>query len=146
MKVTLTAQEVGQAAMVGIRRRYASIRRSDTMVAKSHWEVDIVGALGECAVAKALGLYWSPDVNVFKVPDVGSLHVRSTKLKNGSLIIRPDDPDGTYILAVGEINEFNVAGFIESEDAKKPKFWKTDEPPAWFVPQAALRDIREIAA
>lgn len=147
MNVTLSAQEVAAGAMVGVRRRYTSTRRVDTANQGKSWDTDIVGALGECAVAKAVGLYWSPDVNVFAIPDVGdSIHVRSTNRSNGCLIIRPDDPDGVYVLAVGEVKDWRVCGWISSDEGKTERFWRTDrgDPHAWWVPQSALRSIGEL--
>jgi hypothetical protein len=120
------------------------LQRNNKVIAlnKSKWEIDMIGALGECAVAKATGLYWSPDVNVFKVPDVGAdLHVRTTNLSTGRLIIRERDPDGIYVLAVGELDEFIIHGWIHSDEAKHPKFWRTD---AWWIPQNALHPLSEI--
>lgn len=147
MIVKLSGPEVFAAGMVGIRRRYASINRAETMIAKSHWDVDIIGALGECAVAKATGFYWSPDVNVFKVPDVGEdLHVRTTMHKGGNLLIRERDLDGVYVLAVGETNTFNVCGWIHTDDAKTDEFWRTDkgDPNAWWIPQSKLHPIETL--
>ncbi len=147
MNVTLSAQEVAAGAMVGVRRRYTSTKRIDTANQGKSWDTDIVGALGECAVAKAVGQYWSPDVNVFAIPDVGdSLHVRSTPLKTGSLIIRPDDPEGIYILAIGEVKDWRICGWIRGVDGRVDRFWRTDRgtPAAWFVPQSALRPIKEL--
>ena len=56
MEVRLTPAELTSAAMVGVWRRVASLRdnRRDLSTAPDKWAIDIEGAAGECAFAKAV--------------------------------------------------------------------------------------------
>jgi hypothetical protein len=52
-------------------------------------------------------------------------------------------------LVVGRIPTFRIVGWIPGKDAKQEKYWRTDianREPAWFVPQANLRDIEKLIA
>lgn len=136
MKVKLSTQEMAAAAMVGVRRKVMSLKRQETAGHdKSNWSDEIEGAMGECAVAKALGIYWSPEVNVFKVPDVGDLHVRQTTHLNGKLIYRPGDADGVYILVRGSLGDYDVVGWKHSNECADSKYLQAPNgrPPAYFV-------------
>jgi hypothetical protein len=151
MIVTLSAQEVGTAAMVGIRRAYMSRNAPDTVHSGKgkNWDMEVIGALGECAVAKATKRYWSPDVGLYGKADVdGGLCVRTTDIRSGNLIVREKDSGEIYVLATGRCDVFNVVGWISAEEAKTDKFWRTDkgEPFSWWVPQSALHPIEELVA
>jgi hypothetical protein len=108
----------------------------------------IEGAGGECAVAKALKLYWSGSVDTFKREgDVGDLEVRTRSEDWHELLIRPDDPSAIYVLVVGKIPHFRLVGWIHSSVAKQRNDWLKPHggrPPAYFVPQSELRPIEEL--
>ena len=147
MNVSLSVQEMASAAMVGVRRKVMSLNRKDnTGVEKSNWTNEIEGAMGECAVAKGLGIYWSPEVNVFKVPDVGMLHVRQTNHERGRLIVRPDDPDGVYVLVRGSLGSYEIVGWKYSSECRQDKYLASPNgrPAAWFVDD--LEPIEALAA
>jgi hypothetical protein len=142
--VTLSHREIILAALIGgfmgaraISRRYKQHFDSDY----DFWGSAIQGIAAEIAVAKALGIPYRPKLDGFKAPDVEHLHVRQTAHRDGSLIIRPGDPDGVYLLAVGQCPVFRIVGWIHSYDAKQPQYWRAPNggPGAWFVPQRALR-------
>lgn len=142
--VVLERHEIEMVAAVGVRRRCASLDR----LADRHgyngenaWEQDIQAAAAELAVAKVINRYWDGSFDTYKRGDVGSLQVRSTKRPDGSLIVRPDDPDdAVYFLVVGEIPEFTVIGWIKGQDAKQERYERAPggRPPAFFVPQDDL--------
>jgi hypothetical protein len=115
-------------------------------VYESDWNVNVEAIAAEIAVAKALGIPYRPNLNGFKAPDVENLHVRWTAHRNGSLIIRPGDPDGIYVLVTGQCPTFTVVGWIHSYDAKQPHYWRSPNgcSGAWFVPQRALRSTSPI--
>lgn len=145
MLVTLTWQEIRLAAEVGVTRRIVSMRDNRLNAAgyrgNEPWDVDILGAMGEVAVAKALCLYWSPSVNTFKLPDVGDLHVRATRYGTGKLIVRPNDPDGTYLLVIALLPKFKIVGYCSAQYAKQDEFRSQPDstrPSCWAVPQSRL--------
>jgi hypothetical protein len=104
---------------------------------------EILGACGEMAVCKHLGLFWTPSVNTFHhEPDIPpDIEVRSTDRLDGSLIVRDNDPpDRRYFLVTGKPPSLLVVGFISGHEARKDE-WVRDphgHRPAWFVPQHAL--------
>src|ERR1051326_1480658 len=98
--VQLTEEEWSRAAWIGIKRRIDS-RISGLKIQSSYplsatdngvkdinfWDMDIEGACGELAVAKALGLQWEGRSFTFKKGDIGkNIQVRTTS--KYSLIIR----------------------------------------------------------
>jgi hypothetical protein len=139
--VTLSPREIILAAMIGgLMHARALARGWKDRVYESDWNVHVEAIAAEIAVAKALGIRYNPNLNGFKAPDVGDLHVRWTTRSNGPLIIRPGDPDGVYVLVTGQCPTFTVMGWIHSSDAKRPQYWRSPNggPGAWFVPQRKL--------
>src|SRR3954467_14799984 len=95
MNVDLSWAEVRIGILNGTERRCRGLYRGrrPRYGATGNWDDDIVGALAELVVAKALNLYPSfgaePDST-----DVGDrFHVRSTTRLDGCLIVHNDDPD-----------------------------------------------------
>ena len=139
--VTLSHREIIAAVILGglmgaraISKRYKQ-RHENCRFCPS-----IEGIAAEIAVAKALRTPYRPNLDGFGAPDVEHLHVRQTAHRDGSLIIRPGDPDGVYLLAVGQCPVFRIVGWIHSYDAKQPQYWRAPNggPGAWFVPQRRL--------
>jgi hypothetical protein len=145
--VTLSHREIILAALIGgLMHARAVTRGWKDRVYKSDWNVNIEAIAAEIAVAKALGIRYRPKLDGFGAPDVEHLHVRQTAHRDGSLIIRPGDPDGVYVLVTGQCPTFTVMGWIHSYDAKQPCYWRSPNggPGAWFVPQRALRSTSPI--
>lgn len=79
--VKLTKEEAERAAIFGVRRAADSLtNRGDKKVAmidKSLWTSYILGCLGECAVAKHLGLKWDGVVGHWSSSDLpGGIEVK----------------------------------------------------------------------
>jgi hypothetical protein len=139
--VTLSPREIILAALIGSFMKARAIARGwKDRVYESDWNVHVEGIAAEIAVAKALGIPYRPKLDGFGAPDVYDLHVRQTAHRDGSLIIRPGDPDGVYVLVTGQCPTFMVMGWIHSYDAKQPQYWRAPDggPGAWFVPQRRL--------
>jgi hypothetical protein len=146
MIIKLTPKDMEDAARVGKERFEESRknRRRDTLGHDSE-RSHILGAIGECAVAAAIGMPWSQSVNTFKSElDVGRYEVRTRSTSNGELIIRQNDPsDRMFVLVVpagSDPREWCIAGQMRASHAMQPTWWRTDrgDPPAWFVPQQFL--------
>jgi hypothetical protein len=145
--VTLSPREIILAAMIGSFMHARALARGlKDRVYESDWNVHVEGIAAEIAVAKALGIRYRPKLDGFWAPDVEHLHIRWTVYKDGSLIIRPGDPDGVYVLVTGQCPTFTVVGWIHSYEAKQPQYWKAPNggSGAWFVPQRALRSTSPI--
>jgi hypothetical protein len=151
MSVTLTWDEVETVAIVGVRRSIAARskgwrqRFEPGRPKTSQWEWDIGGALGEYAVAKALGLPWDERIGLPGPGDVGHLEVRTTRWRNGRLILHPEDQDkALFLLVVGEPPTFRLVGWIWARDGKRDDYWeegKSGQADAFFVPQQEGRRI-----
>lgn len=106
-----------------------------------------LGAAGEMVVAKAIGVYWIPSVNTFKLPDVGAVQVRcrSGDSDKHELIVRDDDsPDEVFVLVASRGDgEFRVRGWIKGVDARVRDWRKAHggREEAWFVPHANLHPM-----
>jgi len=146
--VILTQAEIVMAKAAGKLRRSESIRQG---LIPAHGcsenygsllKMDMEGAAAEMAYCKYRRIYFSGVVNNFKEADVGSLvQIRSTIHENGCLIVRNDDDEyHYYVLVVGEIPRFGMAGWIKGVDAKRRRFVRSpnNRPPAYFVPQKEL--------
>ena len=148
--VVLTINEAKLAASVGMHRHMEAISHGlpdkHGFTAEDGWTIHIQGAAGEIAAAKALNRYWNGSVNTFKRGgDVGKLQVRTRSRMDYDLIVRPDDRDSdVFILVLGGIPSFRVAGWILGSDAKCEAWLQThgNRPAAYFVPQESLHRIR----
>jgi hypothetical protein len=112
---------------------------------ETHMQIDIDGAGGEMALAKYLGIYWDCSVNTFHAkPDVGPYHVRTCSRDHYSLIVRPADPDGLYVLVAGTLPTFRIKGcFDVTKAALDGGWWRNPrgQGEAWFIPQASLSPL-----
>jgi len=150
MRVRLTKVELIVAGLVATMRRVSSMGNlnDQNYSTDSSFDLDIDGAASEMAFAKYMNVYYEPTVNTFKSPDVGKIQVRSTKHKTGKLIIRQrDKKNEIFVLVINENPVFTIAGWINLEDAKKDEFWfkpNNSFPPAWFVPQNKLNEMKDL--
>ena len=152
--MTLSASELLRASTVGVRRRIGAIFRGNQARygASKGWErtwaMDIAGAAGEFAAAKALGAYWTASLDVqAQEPDLWlgnrAVEVRTASMSHWRLIINPNDHDTVpYVLVLGVGPEFNVRGWLFAGEAKRNEWWGyTTDPsrPCFLVPQDSLR-------
>lgn len=149
MRVTLEWFEVSRAALVGVSRNVEALRKglqNARPTNESDWHIHILGALGECAFAKATGRYWSGSVNTFKVGgDVGeNIQIRTRSKHSYDLIVREADKDSdVFVLVTGGPHDFTIRGWMPAAEAKQEKY-RNDHGgygSAYFVPQAKLRPI-----
>lgn len=107
---------------------------------------EIVGVCGEIALAKYLGVYFTPSVNTFhQTPDCHGYEVRATVRKDGRLILRDNDPpDRRYVLAILEKDTVRLAGHILGKAGMKDGWRRNPNGyrPAWFIPQGALSPMK----
>jgi len=152
IQVRLSLSEMARAAHVGVQRHLKCLERGSKPAhgADEHtlWQIHIEGALGECAVAKALNVYWEGGIDTFqKYGDVGGYEVRTTPLDSGRLIIRSVDIETRrFVLVTGENGWYTVHGWLVGKDAKRDEWIDApnNRPPAWFAPQSALRPLSDL--
>ena len=153
IKVSLNWREIFSAAEIGISRHIESekkgLKNKHGLNSYDGWRVNIEGAIGELAYAKAMNKFWPMSVNTFKsIPDVDQEEIRTRSEDYYDLLVRDDDPDDRiYVLVTGKIPNFIVRGWMLGRDAKQTKWKKNyaNRPPAYFVPQAFLHDLNDIS-
>jgi hypothetical protein len=111
--------------------------------------IDILGAKGECILAKHLNVFWCGSVNTFKNErDVGAVFENRTigELRR-RLLVREGDLDEAYYVSTAVVNDIGyIKGYLLGKDAKKGKWLKdyADREPAYFIPDEYLKDPREL--
>lgn len=149
--LTLTSPEMMMASMVGCLRHISAVQaglQDRHGAAAGGWQLHIEGALGEMAVAKCLGRFWSGPINNFKDADIGRhIQVRTRSRHDYDLIVRRDDSDDDlFVLVTGIAPDYCVKGWIRGRDAKQDKWLSAHggREPAFFVPQSALTAMERI--
>lgn len=125
-------------------------------------ECDLTGAIGEIALAKHFGVFWSGTVGQLNLPDVGDVQVRATTNANGNLFIakavKPNGKPGDnpnhrfYFAVVRRAGYVDLHGWILGREAQVPEFWKDPSDPScrprlrspsYVVPRGRLHDMSE---
>src|SRR5688500_15662040 len=118
MIIRLSATELMLAAYIGSARNVQSTLRGSRpghgVGANNSWTLNIEGAAGEMAVAKALGLYWAPVVGDLLADDVGPYQVRTNgSRKHDDLALHPSDRDDrVFISVLSFMPEFRIIGWV----------------------------------
>lgn len=146
--VTLTLAECLLACQVGTARQLSAIvqgKQNSHGFRGQGFDIHILGAAGELALAKALGIYWTGHINTFKQPDLGTnIQVRTRSSHTYDLIVRDGDADDElFVLVTGTLPAFHIWGWIRGGDAKQREYLKTygSRPEAFFVPHDALHPL-----
>ena len=152
IEVEVCWYELAQAGTCGLLRNIEAYRdnrpNSHGLDDNKDWEIHINGAIGEMIVAKAFNLYWDGSINTFKTqPDVAGLQVRTRSKDEYELLVRPDDDnDKIFVHVTGKRFKYKVKGWKMGRDCKRKEWFKTFDrrPPAYFVPDYELHDIRTL--
>lgn len=152
MKVKLEQWEMQLGAMAAIQRQTENLllgrRPAHGAGTKNDWQISVEGCLGEMAVAKALGMYWSGK-GIFRGGDVGDYQVRTAGQDHYRLILHPEDPDDAiFFLVTGRNGEYIIKGWIRGVDGKRDEYWAdpVGGRAAYFIPQTALTSLPENVA
>ncbi len=149
MEVVLEYFELIKASQVGMLRHVQDLKKGYKDAygaqAKDGWQLDIEGALGECAVAKAFDIYWNGAVGKLSAPDVGKLQVRTTHHMDGRLILHDKDKDeDIFILVTGVNGKYILRGWISGKHGKDALYLSDPTKKgrqAYFVPQDVLNSM-----
>lgn len=159
MIVTLDTLELSQAAVIAARRQHDATRlgmshtKNLNNSLESTWGWHVVGALGEIAAAKALGVYAGGESGTIKGADLwlngAPVQVRaSTKIRG--LRIRPNDNDEhIYVALVLESPwiVWEILGWMYGAEAKSPQWHHPANAvggESWLVPAECLTPIQEL--
>lgn len=107
-------------------------------------EEELVGMLGEMAVANIFNDLGPKDNTFYDEADIGGKEVRATTRPDGCLIIRPKDvKTRRYILAIVDRYKVKLAGWILGSDGMRDEYIKSpyNRDPAWFIPQHKLNTM-----
>jgi hypothetical protein len=149
-EIRLRDEEIQAATQVAVLRVVNSLDRQNTTkgLPRYSFDIDVLGALGEMAVARYLGYGSELSVDTFKdIPDVGKFEVRATQYENGHLILRKGDPgDRAYILVTGGPRLWHLRGWLMGEDAFAPQYERDPggRGTCWMVPQSDLNRMRKL--
>ena len=150
MNIHLTEEEIKHAISVGCARQMSSIKKNlknANGFEGDEWGVNIEGAMGELATAKALNMNWDATVDTFKANDLEGIQVRTRSNHYWDLIIRPnDDDEAIWVLVTGKNGKYVVRGWCYGHEGKKKQWLKdyANRPPAYFIPQKFLKSINLI--
>lgn len=154
IEVTLTWDEVREAALEGIERSIESRKQKLKSIRTKGfegWGIDVAGAIGEFAAAKALGIKWTKPINTFqKGGDVGPYQIRCSHSHNYRLKISHRDKDAVYILITGNVLTgslvYKLQGWLRPSEGRKNEFLlnPNDRGEAFFVPQEFLHPMSEL--
>jgi len=146
IEVKLTSWELMMGAMAGVMRQVENCKKGRRPAHGSgdsnDWQLHVEGALGELALAKAFGLYWSGK-GIFRGPDVAGWQVRTRSKHHYDLILHETDPDDlVYWLVTGLNGAYRIHGHVVGSEGKRSEYWADPAGgrPAYFVPQKALSD------
>lgn len=160
MRVVLDPAEVRTAYAAADERQHetkarrASARYGATCDPTIRLHNDLIGTVGECAVAKALGIPW--DAGHWGAPDVGRFQVRATSAPDGGMLMHPEDGDDeAYIFALIQRRRkghgpfdpvtVDVHGWLLGVECKQDRWWRYDwRRPCFRVPREALRPLDTI--
>jgi hypothetical protein len=159
MKITLTAGEYGAAIRAASARQWDAVRagydhtKNLNNSLDSTWGWHIVGALGEVAVAKALGIYWGGESRTLKDADLAvgdtPVQVRASTKYRGLRIRRNDRDDHLYIACtmLKPWTDWELLGWMRGGDAKRPEWNRPADNlggESWFVPADDLRCMEDL--
>jgi hypothetical protein len=153
--VTLSDTEMVWPTKVGTDRHEAAKKanKRDSHKYKGSDEdglkIHILGAAGELAFAKSLGIVWDASINTWKKPDLcGIVQVKTATHHTYSLLVRPDAKDGEiFVLVTSEnLREYQIHGWMIGKDIKRERWLRNpgERKAAWFVPQSALHPYEDL--
>lgn len=156
LALELSGQEMVTAGTVGLRRHVAAIVKGKRPVhgaqGNGHpgaFDNHILGAMAEFAVARALNLFWAPNIGLTAKGDVGGLIEVRARTQDGTgldLAIRPGDgTNSPHVLVHCDPPLFRIIGWIFAREAASiaGSCWN-EKRGLWFVPHVALRPMEEL--
>lgn len=151
--VRLTAYEARRAVSAGERRcllaQAKGVGDYHPGTSPTQWLPHVIGALGECAFAKAYGIPWDGDDAFGEVPDVAGCEIRTRKAPYCDLSFRSTDPaDRRYVLVQHLTrHDYDIVGWLTAAEGRQDKYFRRittaggADYDVWFVPPADLHPL-----
>jgi len=153
VEITLSSNSIFIACTTGIWRWLNSTKNGKrpkygAPVGFQGLAIAILGAIGECAVAKWANKYWDGDIGNYDADDVQGLQVRTVDSNSKRLIIHEEDKDEQpYILVYVDPPNVMIKGWKFGNEGKNSKYWKDPSGKnrfAYFVDDADLVDMKHL--
>lgn len=150
IRVNLTFDELDYAAKAGVNRRIRGIQknRRPNQIDRPEWEqkwwqTDIIGCIGEMAVAKMFGLAWLDTENDVNGCDVLDYQVRTIENPNASLRVRSHDSlTDTYILAQVRKASVLIHGYSTGQYVRQ--HGREEFEHCWTIPKEELWNVTDL--
>lgn len=153
--ITLTQAELDDAYDLGERRNHEAIAQGKKDAhgfkgsAEAGLECHKLGAAGELAASKALGMPWERRINNFELPDLGDNIDVKTRPSNPwkvDLQVRPKAKNHRIFVHVVRLSEFEfrVHGWLYGHEAKRVSPFTDHRPPVYYTPIIDLRPLQDL--
>lgn len=150
--VILSPSEMHEATEHGKLRHRVSVKDGRKDKSRGGGEaIHIIGALGELATAKVLGIPWEKSINTFKAPDVGGFQVRTATQSHQGMIFRPgdDNPDDIFICVTRVHGPHFIVrgwqyGYICARDGPLTDFRHPERGLVHNYPQHKVRNLKDL--
>jgi hypothetical protein len=152
--IQLSMSEIHIASIVGIQRSLDALRNNrDGRYGCDRapgFDLDIIGCLGELALAKYLDRFWNGAFGDFKAKDVAQrFQVRASSYTgpNAGLILHPDDSDNQpFVKAIVRLPTVSLMGWLNGFDGKQKQFWSELQPgrPCFLIPHQQLQPMEKL--
>lgn len=158
--VHLTASEVRLATRAAARRCELALERASRSTLQDYQPgmspgrvyQHTLGALGECAFAKAFGIPWDGSESFGATPDVGGCEVRTRGRPYLDLSFKSTDVDDRRYVLVQQIekNLYHLVGWATAKEGRVPKYFQRCTTPhgthydIWYMPPADLHPLASL--
>ena len=151
--ITLQTWEIRHAVDVAVRRQVSMWQRQHRALhgqqqRGNNWQYQIIGALGELALAKYLGVYWDTptfDDTTADLGDVGQYEVRATEHNPAHLYVHDYDRQAPFVLAIVRQGRVKLAGWAYKHEVEQlGEYCPTPTHPTWKLHQDYLAPISEL--
>lgn len=154
LEVPSSWPEINYAGWVGWQRCFQNLERHnpDRNGDTGHFGVDecVLGAIGECGLAKHLNVFWSGNIGNYRAPDVAGYQVRGVSRKDHRVILNDWDKDEQVFVSALALRErlpiIILRGWIYAHEGKEDRY-KTRNPgrgPCFMADPLILHDMREL--
>lgn len=150
IRVNLTMAELEYAANAGVQRRIRAMQKKRAPRQanipdwqQKWWQSDIIGCIGEMAVAKMFGVQWVDLENDVNGKDVLDYQVRTIENPNASLRIRErDNLNDTFILA--QVYKASVLIHGQATAQYVREFGHEEFEGCWTIPKRDLWSVFDL--